>query len=191
MIAGLRGTIAQKTDDAIVVDVQGVLYRVGTSTNTLAETGAVGDPVELLTTLVVRDDALILFGFATAEEHRFFDVLNGVTGIGPRLACAVLSTFRPDALFSAVQSGDVDLISTVPGVGKKTASRVIVELSGKLPEAQHVREVLLQDRDVIEALRSLGYSSGEIQEAMVRARIDPGMTPEEKIVAALQQLGAT
>lgn len=191
MIAGLRGAIAQKTDDAIVVDVQGVLYRVGTSTNTLAETGAVGDPVELLTTLVVRDDALILFGFATAEEHRFFDVLNGVTGIGPRLACAVLSTFRPDALFSAVQSGDVDLISTVPGVGKKTASRVIVELSGKLPEAQHVREVLLQDRDVIEALRSLGYSSGEIQEAMVRARIDPGMTPEEKIVAALQQLGTT
>lgn len=190
MIAGLRGAIAQKTDDAIVVDVQGVLYRVGTSTNTLAETGAVGDPVELLTTLVVRDDALILFGFATAEEHRFFDVLNGVTGIGPRLACAVLSTFRPDALFSAVQSGDVDLISTVPGVGKKTASRVIVELSGKLPEAQHVREVLLQDRDVIEALRSLGYSGGEIQEAMVRARIDPGMTPEEKIVAALQQLGA-
>ncbi|HQY29784.1 MAG TPA: Holliday junction branch migration protein RuvA [Thermomicrobiales bacterium] len=191
MIAGLRGVITAKTDEAMLVDVNGVIYRVGTSTNTLAETGAVGDPVDLLTTLVVREDALTLFGFATTEEHRFFDVLTGVSGIGPRLACAVLSTFRPDSLFSAVQSGDVDLLATVPGVGKKTASRMIVELSGKLPEAQYVREVVLQDRDVIEALRSLGYSSGEVQEALVRAQIDAGMTTEERIVAALRQLGAS
>jgi Holliday junction DNA helicase RuvA len=132
---------------------------------------------------------MTLFGFSSAEEHRFFDVLTGVSGIGPRLACAVLSTFRPDGLFSAVQSGDVDLLATIPGVGKKTASRMIVELSGKLPEAQFVREVVLQDRDVIEALRSLGYSSAEVQEALVRARIEPGMTTEERIVAALQLLG--
>jgi Holliday junction DNA helicase RuvA len=191
VIAGLRGLVALKTEDSILVDVNGVIYRVGTSTNTLAETGTVGDPVELITTLVVREDALMLFGFSTAEEHRFFDVLTAVTGIGPRLACAVLSTFRPDGLFAAVQAGDVDLISTVPGIGKKTASRVIVELSGKLPEAQHVRDVVLHDRDAIEALRSLGYSSGEVQEALVRARIEPGMTTEERIVAALQQLGAT
>jgi len=191
VIAGLRGVITAKTDEAMLVDVNGVIYRVGTSTNTLAETGAVGDPVDLLTTLVVREDALTLFGFATTEEHRFFDVLTGVSGIGPRLACAVLSTFRPDSLFSAVQSGDVDLLATVPGVGKKTASRMIVELSGKLPEAQYVREVVLQDRDVIEALRSLGYSSGEVQEALVRAQIDAGMTTEERIVAALRQLGAS
>lgn len=191
MIAGLRGVITAKTDEAMLVDVNGVIYRVGTSTNTLAETGAVGDPVDLLTTLVVREDALTLFGFATTEEHRFFDVLTGVSGIGPRLACAVLSTFRPDSLFSTVQSGDVDLLATVPGVGKKTASRMIVELSGKLPEAQYVREVVLQDRDVIEALRSLGYSSGEVQEALVRAQIDAGMTTEERIVAALRQLGAS
>jgi Holliday junction DNA helicase RuvA len=189
VIAGLRGLIAQKTDESILVDVNGVIYRVGTSTNTLAETGTVGDPIELLTSLVVREDAMTLFGFSSAEEHRFFDVLTGVSGIGPRLACAVLSTFRPDGLFSAVQSGDVDLLATIPGVGKKTASRMIVELSGKLPEAQFVREVVLQDRDVIEALRSLGYSSAEVQEALVRARIEPGMTTEERIVAALQLLG--
>ena len=190
MIAGLSGFIVQKTDDSIVVDVGGVRYRVGTSTNTLAESGAIGDPIELLTTLVVREDALILFGFTSAEEHRFFDVLNGVSGIGPRLACAVLSTFKPDALFGAVQQGDVDLLATVPGVGKKTASRMIVELSGKLPEAQYVREVVLQDRDVLDALRSLGYSSSEAQEVLLRAKVEPGMTTEERIVAALQQLGA-
>ena len=191
MIAGLRGYITQKTEDSILIDVNGVIYRVGTSTSTLSETGTIGDPVELLTTLVVREDALILFGFLTTEEHRFFDVLNNVSGIGPRLACAVLSTFRPDALFSAVQQGDVDLLATVPGVGKKTASRMIVELSGKLPEAQYVREVVFQDRDVLDALRSLGYSTSEAQEALVRAKIDPVMTTEERIVAALQQLGAS
>jgi Holliday junction DNA helicase RuvA len=191
VIAGLRGTIAQKTDDSILVDVSGVIYRVGTSTNTLAETGAVGDLVELLTTLVVREDALTLFGFATAEEHRFFDILTAVSGIGPRLACAVLSTFRPEGLFAAVQAGDVDLIATIPGVGKKSASRMIVELSGKLPEAQFARDVVMHDRDVVEALRSLGYSSAEVQEALVRTRIDEGMSTEERIVAALQQLGVS
>ncbi len=189
MIAGLRGVIAQKSEDAILVDVGGVIYRVGTSTNTLAETGPVGESVELLTALVVREDALILYGFSSAEELRFFEVMIGITGIGPRIACAILSTFKPDGLYAAVQQGDIDLLATVPGIGKKTASRMVVELSGKLPEAQYVREVVLQDRDVLEALKSLGYSSSEAQQALVRAQISPGMTSEERVVAALQVLG--
>lgn len=189
MIAGLRGVIAQKSEDAILVDVGGVIYRVGTSTNTLAETGPVGESVELLTALVVREDALILYGFATAEELRFFEVMIGISGIGPRIACGILSTFKPEALYAAVQSGDVDLLATVPGIGKKTASRMIVELSGKLPEAQFMREVVLQDRDVLDALRALGYSSSEAQQALVRAQVTPGLTTEERIVAALQVLG--
>jgi Holliday junction DNA helicase RuvA len=189
LIAGLRGVIAQKTDDALLVDVGGVIYRVGTSTNTLAETGPVGESVELMTVLVVREDALTLYGFATAEELRFFEVMIGISGIGPRIACGILSTLKPDALFGAVQGGDVDLLATVPGIGKKTASRMIVELSGKLPEAQFMRDVMLQDRDVLDALRSLGYSSGEAQQALIRAQIDEGATTEERIVAALQILG--
>lgn len=189
MIAGLRGEIVAKSDDAILVDVQGVVYRVGTSTNTLAETGGVGDAVELMTSLVVRDDALLLFGFATAEELRFFEVMIGVSGIGPRLACAILSTFRPDGLFAAVQQGDVDLLATVPGIGKKTASRMIVELSGKLPEAQFVHDLMVRDRDVIDALRAMGYSASEAQQALLRAEISDGMTIEERLVAAFQQLG--
>ena len=189
MIAGLRGQIVSKHDDAILVDVGGVIYRVGTSTNTLAETGAVGDSIELMTALIVREDALALFGFATAEELRFFEVMTGISGIGPRLACAILSTFRPDGLYAAVQQGDVDLLATVPGIGRKTASRMIVELSGKLPEAQFVHEMMLADRDVIEALRAMGYSASEAQRALVRAQTTPGMTTEEKVVAAFQQLG--
>lgn len=189
MIAGLRGEIVSKSEDAILVDVHGVIYQVRTSTSTLAEVGAVGDPVDLRTTLIVREDALTIFGFTTAEELRFFEVMTGVSGIGPRLACAILSTFKPDALYAAVQQGDVDLLSTVPGIGKKTASRVIVELSGKLPEAQFVHEDVLHDRDVLDALRAMGYSASEAQQALVRANITPGMTTEERLVAAFQQLG--
>lgn len=189
MIAGLRGVVAQKSDDAILVDVSGVIYRVGTSTNTLAGVGTVGDSIELMTLLVVREDALTLYGFATAEELRFFEVMTGISGIGPRIACAILSTFKPDSLFAAVQQGDVDLLATVPGIGRKTASRMIVELSGKLPEAQAAREFAMQDRDVIDALRALGYTASEAQAALGRAQIDPGMTAEERIVAALRYLG--
>lgn len=189
MIAGLRGEIVSMSDDAILVHVHGVIYQVRTSTSTLAEVGAVGDPVDLRTALIVREDAMTLYGFATAEELRFFEVMTGVSGIGPRLACAILSTFKPDALYAAVQQGDVDLLSTVPGIGKKTASRVIVELSGKLPEAQFVHEDVLHDRDVLDALRAMGYSATEAQQALVRANITPGMTTEERLVAAFQQLG--
>jgi Holliday junction DNA helicase RuvA len=188
MIAGLRGVISGKTEDAMLVDVQGVIYRVGTSTNTLADTGSIGDPVELMTTMIVREDAITLYGFSSAEELRFFEVMIGISGIGARIACGILSTFRPDALFAAVQQGDVDLLATVPGIGKKTASRMIVELSGKLPEAQFVKEVVMQDRDVLDALRALGYSASEAQQAKLRADIQPGMTTEERIVATLRQL---
>lgn len=189
MIAGLRGVVVSKSDDVILVDVQGVIYRVGTSTNTLVDTGSTGDPVELMTAMIVREDAISLYGFSSAEELRFFEIMTGISGIGARIACAILSTFRPEALFAAVQQGDVDLLATVPGIGKKTASRMIVELSGKLPEAQFVREVMMRDRDVLDALRSLGYSSAEAQQALVRAKVDAGMTTEEKVVAALQELG--
>ena len=188
MIAGLRGLIAGKSDEAMLVDVQGVIYRVGTSTNTLAVSGSIGDPVELMTVMIVREDAITLFGFSTAEELRFFDVMIGISGIGARIACAILSTFRPDALYAAVQQGDIDLLATMPGIGKKTASRMVVELSGKLPEAQFARAIVTQDRDVLDALRSLGYSSSEAQQAMLRAEIANGMTTEERVVATLQQL---
>jgi len=189
VIAGLRGLIAGKTDDALLVDCGGVVYRVGTSTSTLAEVGTTGDPVEVVTHLIVREDQLALFGFATAEEMSFFTVLIGVTGIGARLACAVLSTLAPEALFEALQGGDVDLLATVPGVGKKTAARIVVDLRGKLPETMAMGVHQAGNADVGEALRALGYTPAEVQQAMARTTFDAGMTVEERIVATLQQIG--
>jgi Holliday junction DNA helicase RuvA len=189
MIAGLRGRIAGKLSDAFLIDVNGVIYRVGTSANSLAESGNVGDEIELVTHLVVREDLLALFGFAEGDELRVFETLITVTGIGPRLACAILSIMRPEALLYAVEQGDAEKIATVPGIGKKTASRLIVELRGKLPETGGPMALpKSEDADVIAALRSLGYSLGEANTAVARIGNAAGRTVEERVVAALQDL---
>jgi len=189
MIAGLRGRIAGKSSDAFLIDVNGVIYRVGTSANSLAEAGNIGDEIELVTHLVVREDLLALFGFAEGEELRVFETLITVTGIGPRLACAILSVMKPEALMLAVEQGDAEKIATVPGIGKKTASRLIVELRGKLPESgQQMAAPSGEDADVIAALRSLGYSFGEANTAAARIGSPAGRTVEERVVAALREL---
>jgi Holliday junction DNA helicase RuvA len=189
VIAGLRGRIAGKQSDAFLIDVNGVIYRVGTSANSLAEAGDVGDEIELVTHLVVREDVLALFGFAQGDELRVFETLISVSGIGPRLACAVLSVMRPDALLLAVDQGNADLIATVPGIGKKTASRLIIELRGKLPETSGGGYVgSRDDADVVAALRSLGYNLGEAHSAVARIGDPAGRTVEERVVAALQEL---
>lgn len=189
MIAGLRGQITAKFADAMLIDVNGVIYRVGTSATTVSEAGNVGDEIELKTYLVVREDILALYGFASAEEMRVFETLIAVTGVGPRLACAVLSMMRPDALLLAVEQGDADLLATVPGIGKKTAARLIVELRGKLPEVGAAFSAPASgDSDVIAALRSLGYSLGEANIAVARLGKTDGTTVEERVIAALREI---
>jgi Holliday junction DNA helicase RuvA len=189
VIAGLRGRISGKLSDALLVDVNGVIYRVGTSSTSLSNAGDIGDEIELVTHLVVREDVLALYGFVQGDELRVFETLIGVTGVGPRLACAVLSVMRPDALLLAVEQGDADVIATVPGIGKKTASRLIVELRGKLPEFGHsFAAPSSEDADVVAALRSLGYSLGEANTAVARLQRTAGATVEERVVAALREL---
>lgn len=189
MIAGLRGIIAGKSADSLLVDVNGVIYRVGTSANTVAEAGDRGDEVELKTHLVVREDNLSLFGFVHDEEIRVFETLISVSGVGPKLACAVLSVIRPDVLHVAVEQGDADLLATVPGIGKKTAARLIVELRGKLPEAGTAFAApSSEDGDVVAAMRALGYSLAEANIAIARIGAMPGSTVEERIVAALREV---
>jgi Holliday junction DNA helicase RuvA len=192
VIAGLRGQISGKLSDALLIDVNGVIYRVGTSSTSLSDAGNVGDDIELVTHLVVREDVLALYGFVQGDELRVFETLIGVTGVGPRLACAVLSVMRPDALQLAVEQGDADSIATVPGIGKKTASRLIVELRGKLPESgQAFAAPSSEDADVVAALRSLGYSLGEANTAVARLQRSAGATVEERVVAALRELSDT
>jgi Holliday junction DNA helicase RuvA len=190
MIAGLRGRIAGRTSDALLIDVGGVIYRVGTSAYTASSAGNTGDEIEVQTHLVVREDVLALYGFTAGDELRVFEALIQITGVGPRLACAILSVLRPDAVQRAVDQGDADLLATVPGIGKKTAARLIVELRGKLPETGLAFAApSSDDADVVGALRALGYSLGEANAAAARVGNLPGSTVEERVVAALQLMG--
>lgn len=134
MIAFLRGTVAEKTLSSAVLDVGGVGYACGISANTCAALPEPGSPQEcrLYTYLQVRDDGAALFGFASREERAVFERLIAITGVGPKLALSVLSSFSPDGLREVVAAGDEKRMATVPGVGKKTASRMILELKDAL-----------------------------------------------------------
>jgi Holliday junction DNA helicase RuvA len=186
MIAGLRGAIEAKRSDAVLVDVGGVIYRVGTSTSTLSIIGEAGDAVRLFTYLLVREDQLALYGFATHDELELFEALISASGVGPKTACAVLSRFQPDQLREAIHQGNAQLFSTVPGIGAKTAARLIVDLKGKLPEPAAGFSGATADDDVVAALRSLGYSAAESMTAALRAGSTAGLTTEERIIAALR-----
>ena len=135
--------------------------------------------MRLVTLLYVREDQLTLFGFATPEELRMFETLIGVSGVGPKLALAILSRVRGDALTVAIGSENAELLATVPGVGRKTAARLILELRGKLVPsgAGAVGAPSQADADVIEALRSLGYTTAEAHGALTRV-------PRDAVVAA-------
>ena len=196
MIAGLRGRLEAATVDALLVDVGGVIYRVGTSKTTLGAVGAPGEEVRLHTYLFVREDQLTLYGFASLDELRLFETMIGVTGIGPRLACAILSHISTELVYQAIQTENADYLATVPGVGKKTAARMILELRGRLPEGlgAAVGAAPVADRDqaeVVEALRALGYTAAEAHGAAAQtARSLPeGAAVEERILAALRALG--
>lgn len=194
MIAALSGTVFARENESLLIDVGGVIYRVGTSTTTLAEAGEVGREVLVYTRLVVREDQLALYGFLTEEEMTLFDLVTGVTGIGPRIGCAILSTFSAEALHRALEEEDVGLLGTVSGIGRKTAARMIVELRGKLPPMEGGLAALAQstpvDREAAEALLALGYSTVEAHTALAALPRDASMTVEERVVGALKYLGA-
>jgi Holliday junction DNA helicase RuvA len=191
VIAGLRGRVEAKLPDALLVDVGGVIYRVGTSATTLDGVGGAGESIRLHTHLFVREDQLTLYGFAGTDELRLFETLIGVTGVGPRLACAILSRVRTDALHDAILGENADLLATVPGVGKKTAARLILELRGKLVPAGTAAPggaPFRDDADVVQALQALGYTAAEAHAAAALLPRGTTMTAEERVVAALREL---
>lgn len=192
MIAGLIGTVHGIAPDSVTVNVGGVIYRVNTSARTGAESGGVGAPIELHTYLVVREDAQVLYGFLTERELTWFETLIGINGVGPRLACAVLNRFTPDALLEAVSAEDLNILSTVPGIGKRTASRILLDLRGKLPENLDATGPAARqaDPEVLAALTSLGYSTAEALGALSELPKDEAATSEDQVLAALRALGA-
>ncbi len=193
MIAGLLGTVHRATIDSVLLNVHGVIYRVITSGRTITELGDTRDEVELFTYMVVREDSQMLFGFLSESELLWFETLIAVNGVGPRLACAVLTRFTPDALLEAISREDVALLSTVSGIGKRTASRIMLDLRGKLPEGISAleRPVRADEPEVLAALQALGYSSAEAITAISELPDDGDKAVEARVLAALQKLGSS
>jgi Holliday junction DNA helicase RuvA len=190
MIATLEGILEYRGNDSIIINVGGIGFRVHVPSSTLSQLGAVKGKVSLYTHLHVREDNVSLYGFASSEELALFKNLISVSGVGPKLALALLSALNPKQLVRAITSGDIDLLSQAPGIGKKMASRLVVELRGKLEKEW--KEVALplapESADVISALTGLGYSLAEATKAISKIPVSEELSLEEKIKMALQQM---
>ena len=188
MIATLRGEITQIEDNALVVQVGGVGLRVFAPA-TLRGRVKAGEAIFLFTHLIVREDALALYGFESQAERELFTMLLGVDGIGPRLALAVLSTLTIDAVQRAVFAEETDVLSRVPGVGKKTAQKIVLHLHDRLKPMDALARVAAMsdtDSEVLAALTALGYSVVEAQTAIQSLPKDAPDDVEERLRAALQ-----
>ena len=193
MIGSLRGTVLDRLSTGeVIVEVQGVGYRASVPASVLAGLGAPGTDVFLHVHTHVREDAIVLYGFAQADERRSFEALLGAHGVGPSLALAILSSLSPSALAAAVREDDVDTLCLVPGVGKKTAARLLLELKARLdlpafdrggsvtPSGGSTRS------EARAALVELGYSPDEIAGAL--DGVDAAAPVEEMVRAALREM---
>ena len=190
MISAIKGVLEAAGPDWADVSVGGLTYRVNVSMSTVESLGRIGDQVHFLTILQVRDDGLMLYGFPTEESRRTFRSLIGINGVGPKVALGVLSRFTPQSLAEAVRGGDVEAFGRVPAVGKKTASRIVLELKGKLDGEWAVPSDVPGDADVIGALTAIGYSVSEAREAVSSLPPGDSRTVEEKVRLALQSLAS-
>ncbi len=187
MISFLEGEIAEKAGARVVVNVAGVGYDVLVPTSTLAALPPIGRPTRVHTRMVVRDDAMVLYGFGSPDERELFDLLTGVTGVGPKVALAFLSSLTPDALRRSVVAGDVAALTVVPGVGKKVAQRVVLDLRDRMG-AEGDLIVGGPLADVREALLALGLTPQEASGAMTGLEAD-GRAVDELLKEALQRVG--
>ena len=196
MIAHLRGRILDKQPNRIVVDVNGVGYDVAVPLSTFYGLGDPGAEIALRIHTHVREDALLLYGFATALEQDLFQRLIGISGIGPKVALAVLSGIEPVDLMRAIERGDVARLTAIPGVGKKTSERMVLELRDRLPRAHAVAAVAgaapapraVRD-DVLSALINLGYHRPLAEQAVDSAlAATPGGEFERTLKQALREL---
>ena len=180
MIARLRGTVVGSTPEGLVLDVGGVGYLVA-ATPSVVRKATAGAELTVETYLNVREDALQLYGFATAEERELFELLLGVSGVGPKVALAILSGSTPAELRRAIVREDVKRFQAIPGIGLKTAQRVVLELKAAVTDAAAPGEELAA-RD---ALVELGWSLLDAERAL--AEVDTSLSAEERVRAALRQ----
>ncbi len=192
MIAFLDGVIDSKGADHLVLNVGGIGFLVRTSTRTAEDAGAPGTETVLHTCLIIRDDNPLLYGFGSVEERGVFLELVSVSGVGPRVAVALLGALRPAELASAIVGGDTALLSRIPGVGKKTAARVCVELATSMERYVAAGDVPGQssDSEVVEALMALGYSAREAIGAAKSMAPDDAAPLEDRLRRALRALAS-
>ena len=191
MIVALEGILENRGLDSAVIKVGPLSLQVHIPGSTLSQLGAVGDKVYLHTHLYVREDNVALYGFASGEESALFQNLISVSGIGPKAALGLLSTLQPEQLASAIVSGNVDLLSRAPGLGKKMAGRIVLELKSKLEsewEGAVVPVLAQEDADVVAALCGLGYSLKEATQAVSNLPDSREVDLEERVKLALKQL---
>jgi holliday junction DNA helicase RuvA len=189
MIASVRGNVITRRPDAVVVECGGVGYRLAVSAHTLQKVPAVGDEAFLHSHLIMRDDAMQLYGFATEDERDLFLLLLGVQGVGPKVALAVLSGGTTGELLNAIAAGDAKRFQAVPGIGKRTAERIIVELREKVGEGDGIVVRRADDPRTLarDGLVGLGFSVQEAEQLLGRAE---GESAEELIEGALRARAA-
>ncbi len=193
MIASLSGKLESVDGDGAIINVGGIGFRVAMPTTSLSSLGKPGTDVKVFTHLHVREDNISLFGFASAEELWLFDTLLGVTGLGPKLALAMLSALSPEQITMAIATGSTEMLNMIPGIGKKVASRIVLELKEKIGAgwiATPATQIAQENTDVLTALTSLGYSAAEAVKAVAALPADEKLDLEEKIKLALQYFGS-
>ena len=194
MIAFLDGTVAGKTLTGAYINVGGVGFEVGMSQSSLAKLPAAGERATVYTYLQVRDDGMALFGFLSLEEKALFEKLITVSGVGPKVALAALSSYSPDQLANLIAAQDVVAVQRIPGIGKKTASRIILELKGSLD--QGIGGLFAEDEQMVskamegakEALLSMGFTTAEIELSLKGA--PEGASESALLQYALKKLGS-
>lgn len=189
MISELHGTVSRRHKDALVLSVSGVGYLVHATLDTIAAFSD-GAEAHLFTHLAIREHSHDLYGFRTEEERNFFELLIGISGIGPRTALAILNLADIGALRAAAASGDITYLTKVSGIGKKNAEKIVLELKDKIGalESESVAHLGREEADVLEALRALGYSLSEIREALKQIP-EEAKTTNERVREALKILG--
>ena len=196
MYAYIKGSLEIKGINYIVIENAGIGYKIYMSSKSIGTIGNVGDNVKVHTHYHVREDDISLYGFASEEELRMFEILINVSGVGVKSALTMLSDITPASFAMAVITDDVERLTKVPGVGKKTAQRLILELKDKLAKedipgdgTEDIKAVKTKiDNDAITALQVLGYSKREIEQALEKVKTQD-MSTEEIIKAALKNLG--
>jgi Holliday junction DNA helicase RuvA len=190
MIGSIKGKIILKREKFLIVETAGVGYKINMSPETLSKTKKTGDEISLWIHTHVREESFDLYGFLDYQELEFFEMLIGVSGIGPRGALAILGIASIDTLRKAIGTGDTSYLTKISGIGKKTAEKIVIELRDKIADGminEKGGSSLQEELDALEALKSLGYSQNEAREAL--QKVSPDTNTNTKIREALKILG--